>query len=387
MTWRGYELKSPPMQDQQVERIKRELWRKYQWCRDGYPRLLDEPDIYELSAARAVGEFQERAGLLAAGTAERGICNAATQYRIGVADPPAPARHVCFTARGTGGVVGHDYTSRVAQACANVVEEHPILYPATMGPAPVGAATQLNALSGQQSVDVGVEMLCEAIESSRRSFVLGGYSAGAIVTSKVRAMLLPGGRLADHAHRYVCGFAFGNPCRAFGHTFYLGPIPAGQGISDFHLPQDACTWDWCELVHPGDLYANAPAEKEVWEVCAQAYRLVMDLQIHDLRSMVQEFVRNFMRLLDEAGVEIPLGILVGVVSGTLGQMLPTIAGGVPEAAAALKAAIAGIRFATANPPTRDHIFYEWDEVLPGRTYVDLAVQHVTDWAERTKVLA
>ena len=51
--------------------------------------------------------------------------------------------------------------------------------------------------------------------------------------------------------------------------------------------------------------------------------------------------------------------------------------------AAFDAAGRGIAFITDQPPTRPHITYQFDQCLPGVTHVQLACQHVRDWAGRT----
>lgn len=308
--------------------------------------------------------------------------------------PPPKPRHKALTFRGTGGIIGLDYTSRVAQMCGDVVEELPIDYPAAMGGIPVGAANNLGAPSGQKCVDIAFENAAQLVETSAWTFTLHGYSLGAIPASKIRAALLPGGRLEAHASRYVCGTMFGNPARAFGHTFYLGAIPGGYGIADWHLPQEACTWDWCELVDPGDLYGNAPGG-EIGEVLRAAYRMVMDIQASDLLGTAMGLVRNVLKLLDEAGVQLPLdipGIITGGLVGLLLAFLPAewakyLQIGDRETAAAVQAAILALRFFADQPPTAAHISYEFRDAIPGVTYLDLAAQHVRHWAAIKSVAA
>lgn len=311
---------------------------------------------------------------------------------VKTAPPPPPAVHAALTFRGTGGIIGADYTSRLAHMTGS--REVPILYPAAMGGIPVGAASDLGAPSGQKCVDIAVELACQEIERSSYTFHLFGYSLGAIAASKVRAALLPGGRLAGHAHRYVCGVMLGNPARAFGHTFYLGAIPAGFGIADWHLPREACTWDWCELIDDGDLYGNA-AGGQIGEVLRAAYRMIMDIEVSDPIGMAGALIRNVLRLLDEAGVQLPFdipGIVTGALVGLLLAFLPAewakyIQIGDKETAAAVQAAILALRFFADQPPTADHISYEHRHAIPGVTYLDLAAQHVRHWAAAKPVAA
>lgn len=396
MTWRGYELTDPPMGDDPtlprehpnwhaIELLRRALHDKCQWARDAG---VTYGNVYDRVTAKAVYQFKIRTSMALVHdevSTLAGIANLATRSRLGSYPPPAPPRHACLTFRGTGGIIGLDYTSRIAQACP--VDEIPIATPATMGPVPVGAATDPRAPSGQECVDLAVEMACQWIESTTRSFVLAGYSLGAIAASQVRAMLEPGQRLAKHKDRYVCGVTLGNPSRRFGHTFYLGGIPGGEGISDFHLPEACCTWDWCDLAQNGDLYTNVPLG-DIGDVCRQAYKLIMDLQINDPLKLISEFVKNMLGLLDEAGADVPAGIITGALSGLLASVIPGMVPlGNAEAAAAAQAAVLGIRFAAAQPPTEPHISYEWHDAIPGKTYLDLGIQHVTYWCGQKAVAA
>ena len=365
----------------------------------GYAREADGTALridayYGYSDQRVQEEYQRR-------TAQpvTGIVSDADLVALGVlAAPPKPKpKHACLTFRGTGGIVGWDYTSRVAAAAGSHVTEIPVPYSASMGPVPVGAASDFRAPSGSQSRDAAVEWAATWIENSTQSFVLGGYSQGADAASRVRALLEPGRRLARHRDRYVCGYMFGNPTRRFGHTFYLGSIPAGQGIADWHVPESCCTWDWLEAVQPGDLYGNVPLG-DVGEVCREAYRLIMALQFTDLGALASSFLANLMSLLDEAGVDAagiqkPEAIVSGALGGLLSSLIPQLgpliaqSGGNRESAAAAQAAVLGLRFAASNPPTAAHITYEFAQALPGMTYLQLATQHVTEWCKRTPVRA
>ncbi|CRZ16342.1 peptidoglycan-binding domain-containing protein [Mycolicibacterium neworleansense] len=380
MTWRGFELTDPPMSGPDIALIRDKLVAKFNWAR---AMGVTEGDVYDQVTADAVTEFQRRVGL-----PENGIADFKTRVRLGAWPPPPPPRHAGLTFRGTGGIVGMDYTSRVAQAAG--LEEIPILYPGSMGGIPVGAENNPNAPSGNDSVDIAVELAIDWIEQHpKRSFCLLGYSQGAIGASKVRAELLPGGRLEKFADNYVCGMMIANPSRAFGHTFFLGPVPDGEGISNFHLPREACTWDWCELVQPDDFYANVPLG-DVGDVCRQGQNIVMDTTVSDPIGMMQKVIPHLIKILDEAGVDLPpnpLGILNGVWAGLVSSLLPGV---VPaqfgsETAAAVHAARLALTFFAAQPPTRPHITYEFVDVLPGRTYLQLGIDHVRDWADRTSV--
>ncbi|MEI8229151.1 MAG: hypothetical protein WCH77_12950 [Planctomycetota bacterium] len=354
---------------------------------NGTPLKIDA--YYGYSDERVQREYQRRTR-----QSQTGIVTDYDLAALGlIAEPPKPApKHGCLTFRGTGGIVGLDYTSRVA--AASPVTEIPVPYAASMGPLPVGSANDLQAPSGSQSRDAAVEWAARWIESTTKTFMLCGYSQGADAASRVRAMLEPGQRLERHRDRYVCGVMFGNPTRRFGHTFYMGAVPDGEGIADWHIPESACTWDWLELVQPGDLYANVPLG-DVGDVCRQAYRLIMNLQFTDPGALASAFLQNLMSLLDEAGVDpqglqAPDRIINGFIGGFLASLAPQLGPLVNtntnrEAAAAAQAAMIGLRFATTNPPTAPHITYEWAEALPGMTYLQLAIQHVAHWSKTKPV--
>lgn len=409
MTWRGYELTDPPMVGAQIGYIKDKLHDKFAWAKS-WPGFAashaDESthDVYDSVTHEVVAEFQKHTGMIAAGTADEGIANYATQVRLGAWPPPPPSlppRHACLTFRGCGGIIGLDYTSRVAQACSAKVEEVPIDYPGSMGGIPVGAATDPNAPSGNDGVNIAIENAADWFaHNQNRTFVIGAYSLGAIAASKVRAELEPGGRFDKYKPNYICGFTFGNPCRAFGHTFYLGAIPNGRGISSFQLPQSCCTWDWCDEADPNDLYTNVPLG-DVGKICTDAYGIVMDTTISDPVGTAGKLIPQLLKIVHDAGIKIPfldnfgdinpgaLGPgLIGLLLSALTGLFASLGGGggnLTGPAAAVQAAILGLRFAGDNPPTRPHIQYEFEEAMSGQSHLDHAIQHVNDWASRTAV--
>ncbi|MFV8173814.1 hypothetical protein [Mycolicibacterium peregrinum] len=375
-----------------VTLIREELHDTFQWARD---MGVTEGETVTEIVADAIAEFQSRAKIpVLLDKDGHGYADFRTRVRLGsYPTPPAP-RHALLTFRGTGGIVGLDYTSRVAQANADVVEEIVINYPASMGGIPVGAAGDINAPSGNDCVDIAVDLAVAWIKANpNRTFLLGGYSLGAIAASRVRAMLLPGGELEEYADNYVAGFVIGNPARAFGHTYYLGAIPNGFGIYNWHLPDAACTWDWCEIVDPDDMYGNTPGG-DVGEIIRKVQQIVMATTVSDPIGTVRKMIPLLLQLLDEAGVELPFnipGMITGALAGLLVAILPTelanLLGtvGNRETAAAVQAAIVALKFFASNPPTAAHISYEWREVWPGQTYLGLACQHVRDWATKVPV--
>lgn len=374
----------------EVEAIRTKLAFKYQWARD---MGVGAGNIYDDTTQKAVAEFQRRTSLPVTG-----VANLATRIRLGSYPPPRPPRHALLCFRGTGGVLGLDYTNRIADAAAAVVEKidvAPELIP-SMGAAPVGAASDITALSGDESVDYLVNWAVSwKLANPKRTLFVAGYSLGAIAATKFYLEFLPGGRLEQHRDTFVGAVTIGNPARSFGHTFYLGAIPAGEGISDVRIPEperDAIGWRWCDLVAPGDLYANVVGGGAVLEICRDAYAIVMRQQLHDPATMIAEMLPLITEILSDAGVTLPAlnigGIGIGAFGGlltALGVPIPALPGGTPGTAAAVQAAIQGLKFAATQPPTAAHITYEWAEAIPGRSYLDLGIQHITDWARRTPV--
>lgn len=345
--------------------------------------------------AAVAAEYRRRRGLP---DPPRGIVVTHEEYGALVKTAPAPPkpRHLGIMFRGTGGVIGQDPVSRVCQGAADLIEERNPDFPASMGGLPPGAP---GTPSAQKAIQIGVASGRREIQSGR-TFILGGYSLGAIVAAMLRAELEPGGPLAAYRQNYVCGFTIGGPSRAFGHTYYLGAIPNGRGISDFQLPQACCTWDWCDLVHPDDMYGNVPLG-DAGDIMTAIYQAVTATQLSDPIGTVQAIVAAIPKVLAEAGVSIPLlaqlgagalsgnpaamaGVLLPVLASTLTGLVGGAAGGqLTGPAAAVQAAIIALKFAASG--TAAHINYGAWEVWPGQTYLGLAIQHVRDWAGRTPV--
>ncbi|QBI97271.1 endolysin [Mycobacterium phage Kevin1] len=358
----------------------------YALAADGGPLRVDAYFGYDDAAVQR--EYERRTG-----QPQDGVVSEADLRALGLLDTPAAKpRHLAIVFRGTGGAIGQDYVSRVCQGAADLVEERNPEFPASVGGLPPGAP---NSPSMNKAVQIGVAAGAAEIRSGR-SFVLGGYSAGAMVASRLRAMLEPGQPLAEYRENYVCGFAFGNPCRPFGHTYYLGAVPGGRGISDFQLPRSCCTWDWCELVHPDDMYANVPLG-DAGEIMTAIYQAVVEVELSDPLGTLRAIVASIPRVLAEAGIKLPLfappaasaepAAAAAMLLPALTATLPGLTGADPARpsgpAAAVQAAIIALRFAASG--TAPHINYHAWEVWPGQTYLGLAIQHVRDWASRTPV--
>ncbi|MCG7610325.1 hypothetical protein [Mycobacterium sp. CnD-18-1] len=371
------------------QRVMARRFASYALAADGGPLRVD--GYYGYDDADVQREYQRRTGQHANGeVSDRDL------IALGLTAVPVPKpRHLGIVFRGTGGIIGQDYVSRVCQGAADLIEERNPDFPASMGGLPPGAP---GTPSAQKAIQIGVASGRREIQSGR-SFILGGYSLGAIVAAKLRAELEPGGPLADYRDNYVCGFTIGGPARAFGHTYYLGAIPNGRGISDFTMPPATLTWDWCDLAHPDDMYANVPLG-DAGDIMTAIYQAVTNTQLSDPLGTLQAIIAALPTVLLEAGVSIPLltqlggaaltgnpVALAGVLLPVLVSALPGLAGAqggeLTGPAAAVQAAIIALRFAASG--TAPHINYHAWEVWPGQTYLGLAVQHVRDWAGRTPV--
>lgn len=357
---------------------------------DGKPLRID--GYFGYSDRDVASQYQTRTGQPPTGQVSDADL---AKLAIVVAPPPKP-RHLAIVFRGTGGIIGQDYVSRVCQGAGDLVEEVNPDWPASMGGLPPGAP---GTPSMNKAVEIAEAAGAAAIASGR-SFVLGGYSAGAIVASKLRAQLEPGQPLAAYKPNFVCGFTLGNPSRAFGHTYYLGAIPNGQGISDFHMPASTLGWEWADMAHPDDFYTNIPLGG-TWSICNDVYKYITDLSMDDPLGLMIKMLPMMLQVMEDAGITLPfiggaLGsltnpvALIGLMLPMLVAMLPGLIGGIAGGggqltgpAAAAQAAILGMKFLIAG--TGPHINYHVNEVWPGQTYLGLATQHVRDWAARTPV--
>lgn len=393
---------------------------KYQWARDMGAKAQAN---YDATVAGIVEAFCGRVGLPVIRDAKgQAVANLAVRTRLGSFPPPAPPRHAMLTYRGTGGVIGLDYTSVIAQADADVVEEIPVDYSATIGP--VGGDP--NAQSGNAAVGQALDITEGWLHGNpNRTFLLGGYSLGGICASHVRNELEPGGRFSQFRANYVAGVTLGNPSRRFGHTYFLGAIPPGEGISDYSMgPQTDNEWDWCDLAHPDDFYTDVHPLGDVVAICRAVYQGVMNASLSDPLGTITAMLPVFFQIVEDVmGVNALTGLLggggllggvgalgalgglagLGGLGGLLG-LLPVLGGllghpavqgavntvPVPGAGglsvgpiAAIQAAVLAIQFFGSG--TAPHVNYHVNEVWPGMTYLGLGIQHVHDWASRTPV--
>ena len=402
---------------------------KYQWARD--LGVVQQPN-YDTTVAAAVAEFCQRSGLpTVKDSTGHAVANLTMRTRLGSYPPPAPPTHALFTVRGTGGIIGQDYTSQIAQALPGVYHEHPIDYLATMGGIPVGVAGP--GPSGDECADQAEQMLIDAVEGSTVSFAIAGYSLGTKgVVQFLNRLFDTNDPLNAHAHRLVCVVLIADPWRPFGHTFFLGPIPSGQGVgAPFFTMSDAAIaalgWRCCWLANPGDMYTNAPLGA-TGQVLGDVGQIILETRVSDPLGTIQGAIPYLLRIVEKdgglpvlggtaSGSTGPLGgllgstgvsLLQGVASGqtmlTLGLaglLLPLLEGGftglldgitgngvdLPAGVAAdVQAAILALKFYGSG--TWPHIHYHdqpWSANGP-QTYLQLGIQHANDWGTRTAVV-
>lgn len=367
------------------------MYRSYAPPVDGY---------YGNDETAAVQELQRRLGLPATG-----VFDEETARRSRYITAPAPAtsprtRFPAFVFRGTGGIIGQDYVSLVCQAVSDLVEEINPNWPATMGGIPVGAAGGLGDPSMQRAVTIAVDdakrIFTERLKANPRvKVVVGGYSAGAVAAAKFRQWLHD-----NHPDNYLCSFSIGDPTRPEGGAYYLGAPAPGRGISSWRYG-DITDWRHCWLVAPGDMYGSVPVGA-VGDIMDTAYDMVTQVELSDPLATARAIITNIPIIMEEAGVGLPaiFGALTGGLAGMAGFWLDVlinslrgliVGGGDPAKltglAAAAQAAIIAIGFVTAQPPTGPHIEYQFREVWPGATYIDLAVQHVREYCANAAAVA
>ncbi|ORA56335.1 hypothetical protein [Mycobacteroides franklinii] len=334
----------------------------------------------------------------------------ATKKQLGLLDAspstPAPTgpRHPAFVFRGTGGIIGQDYVSRVCQGAADLVEEINTPWAATMGGIPVGASGGFGDPSMWRAVQEAftaakAEFTRRRTANPNMKAVIGGYSAGAVVAALLRQWVL-----ANYPDNYLCSFSLGDPTRPEGGSFYGGIDPGGHGISSW-LFGDPTDYRHCWLTNVSDpnrpdMYGRVP-KGATGKIMQDAFDMVTHVEFSDPIETARQIIPVIPQIAADAGIGIPdaLGALAAGIPGLIGWGLPLltgalgglIGGGNPDTltgtAAAAKAGQIALTFALDSPPTRAHITYEFAEVWPGQTYLGLAIQHVRDWCTRTPALA
>lgn len=302
--------------------------------------------------------------------------------------------------RGTGGVIGEDLVSLTCQGAVDLVEEQNPPWAATMGGLPVGIAGGVSdpsmdkgaaaaAVAGKAMVDARIKA------DPSLGIVIGGYSAGAGPAAEVREYVK-----ANYPANYVCSFSFGDFVRPPGGCYYpYGPgvDPGGQGIGMKHsgdVTDSRHCWLSNHTAPPGmgvDMYTIVPLGV-VGDIMRHCEDMVGEFAFTDMLAWLQALIRDLPVVVADAGITMPavLGGLAGGPAGLAGFALPLligslggiIGGGNPDTltgtAAAAKAAVIALTFLFAG--TGPHIRYHLDEVWPGCTYLQLAIQHVRFWS-------
>lgn len=289
------------------------------------------------------------------------------------------AEHAWLTFSGTWAAPGTGYCSWVVQAARAAgapVFEVPVISPWSFG----FIGGPVDAPSYRQSVDIAVEWaIAWILAHPHQTFGLAGYSQGGEAASRVYLELRKGGRLHHLRHNYIGGFAIGNPCREENHTFPGGRDPGGSGISPLNLTDTDDLWN--DYAEPGDIYTTTP-QSEAGDIMRRFYQLATNLQLNDFGAFATAFVQNIIGLLMDMGGPRLLGQLnpaVFVPAVLMGVIAPLIDqdADMPEGvAAAAQAAVIGLRFVADQPPTADHISYEFRHATPGVTYIQHATVHV-----------
>jgi len=404
---------------------------------------------YDILTSQAVAMIAKNYGMTVPVDAQGyAVANLAFRTKLGSYPPPPPPTHALFTVRGTGGIIGLDYTSQIAQALPGVYHEHPIDYAAAMGGLPVGAATDPNAPSGDECAEQACQMLADAVLGSTVTFAIAGYSLG---TKGVHLFLNrlcdPNDPLYAHRDRLVCVVLIADPWRPFGKSFYLGPVASGQGIGAPNFAMSKAAQDWlgwrcCWLVNPSDLYTNSPLGG-TGLVLSDVEEMILGLSVTDPLGMMARAVQMLLQLVVKDGGLIPGtggavvnqpaggggagsgGLLGGLLGGILGgganpaSLITGVAGGsigltaglvplmLPLLLGSFEGLIDGISGNGANLPTgpaadvqaailalkffgsgtAPHLSYHdtpWG--IGPQTFLQLGIQHAADWGSRVPVV-
>ena len=233
----------------------------------------------------------------------------ATKVQLGIikrATPPAPAppkaRHLALVFRGTGGIIGADYVSRVCQGVADLVEEVNPAFAATMGGIPVGTAGAGSDPSMAHAVQLAFtdaqRIFLERFRANPRiRVVVGGYSAGAVAAALFRQWLQQ-----NYPDNYLCSFSFGDPTRPVGGAYYGGAACPGRGIATWHYG-DIRDPRHCWLAAPGDMYTSVP-DNAVGDIMDTAYDMVTQVELSDFLGTAGALAAQIPVIMREAGISL-----------------------------------------------------------------------------------
>lgn len=319
-----------------------------------------DKSVYDEITAKSVALIAKNYGMtVPADVQGNAVANLAFRRKIGAYPPPPPPTHAMFTVRGTGGIVGLDFTSRIAQA-SPCHHEHVIDYAASMGGIPVGAATDPNAPSGNECADDVFQRLTDAVLGSTVTFSIAAYSLGTKgVVMFLNALCDPTHPLYEHRDRLVCVVMVADPWRPFGKSFYMGPVQDGQGIGAPYFTmskaaQEFLGWRCCWLVNPADLYTNAPLGG-TGLVLADVEEFILGTSVSDPLGLMARFVQMLLQLVVRDGGIISGGGTVvnqpggstssaggGLLGGLLGGGAGNILGGLLGGGASPASLITGV---------------------------------------------
>ena len=381
---------------------------KAKLSRFSYGQNLGATDEYTAEFGAALKEFGRRVhGEVIKGKRMAPDVNTVGEYdwaikvQLGVIDraPAGPVnaprkRHPAYVFRGTGGVIGQDLVSLVCQSVTDLVEEINPPWAATMGGIPVGTAGNINDPSMWTAVQGTVawtqnDIIGRIRANPKIKIIVGGYSAGAIVAAIVIDWLKK-----NYPDNYLCSFSFGDPTRPFGGGFFGRPPAWGRGISTISYG-DPTDWRHCWLAHDGDMYTQIPGGV-AGDIMDDIYEEVTRFAFTDLMAVTLRVVTAIPTVMTKAGIPLT-GVLSAMAGGlpgiilfgftnllaSLGGLIP---GGKPDdqltgQAAAARAAVIAVTFLFQG--TGPHIRYHLDAAWPGGpTFLQLAQQHVRDWASR-----
>jgi hypothetical protein len=230
------------------------------------------------------------------------VANLAFRTKIGAYPPPPPPTHAMFTVRGTGGVIGQDYTSWIPAALPGLYHEHPIDYPATMGGLPVAVAGA--GPSGNECADLVHQMLTDAVMGSTVTFGIAGYSLATKgihmflnditnpAAPAVSAPPPPGLRGSDR-----------RPVAAVRTLVLPRPHPIGAGHRNplLHPVQRAIEtlgWRICWLTNPADMYANSPLGG-TGMVLADVEEIILGLSMADPMGTMMLALQEMMKIITQ----------------------------------------------------------------------------------------
>lgn len=283
-------------------------------------------------------------------------------------------KHAVLTVGGTWEPApGTQYPSNTVNGLAqfvndSLVYEVPVPYPASFGP--IGGP--VTAPSYQQSVAAGETWITGWLGMNpTQTFILGGYSQGAEVVSRI-AIRLMGGDLAQYLPNFVGGYTFGNPCRGAGFHAPTIADPGGRGISSINMTALLTVNGqvvWADYVHSPangdaglDMYASVPTNQAGQDM-TDAYTSATNLQFNDLGALSQDIVNTLVDAVqDLSGVPQVVGGLTGLM-GNPAELITLLQGALTGSQpigvqAAIQAAIAGLQFLAApGGPTAPHISY------------------------------